>query len=295
MKILHGLFALTLAGCPSSGSSSSSSSASTSSAATSAATPTGSASTSASAQPSSSSPVPKPTATPYSGPSGTITGIVRVTGDDPPLTNHQYPKDCEGASGVYGKLFRVGQDGQLADALVMVTNYGSHHVPPTTDAIKLTINDCAYNTRTVGMTDGQFLEVRNLDVRTSFVPHLDGARLPATNVAVPRGPAIKLFSRGRGRYWLRDQMGKPFQVVHVFHFPYATHDVTGLDGRYSIAGIPVGKAKVSVMLPQTKTMKSISKDIEVKQGDNVIDLELAFDAKADTPDDGHGGTKPSRK
>ncbi|HHH27853.1 MAG TPA: carboxypeptidase regulatory-like domain-containing protein [Polyangiaceae bacterium] len=81
-------------------------------------------------------------------------------------------------------------------------------------------------------------------------------------------------------------------MAHVFHFPYSTTDVTGLDGRYEISGVPVGKAKVNVFLPQTKTMLSESKEIEVKPGVNTLDLTLTFDAERDTPEDGHGGTKP---
>jgi hypothetical protein len=240
------------------------------------------------------SPATMPTTKPYAGPSGTIKGVIKITGDAPPLTDLKYPKGCEAASGVYGKLFRVGQDGQLADAAVMVTDYGTHYIKPEKQAVRIDIKNCAFHTRTVGMTDGQFLEIHNNDVMTSYLPHLDGARMPATIVAIPRGPSVKVYSRGRGRYWLRDQMTKTFMVAHVFHFPYSTFDVTGLDGRYEIKGVPVGKAKINVMLPQTKTMKSISKAIEVIEGENIVDLELTFDAKADTPDDGHGNTKPKR-
>ncbi|MEQ9324823.1 MAG: hypothetical protein RIF41_36995, partial [Polyangiaceae bacterium] len=163
---------------------------------------------------------------------------------------------------------------------------------PKTKPVEVTIKNCQYSQRSIALTDTQFLSIRNLDGGTTYIPHLDGARLPATIVAVPKGPAVKIYSRGPGRYWLRDQMTRPFMMAHVFHFPYSTTDVTGLDGRYAIPGIPVGKAKVNVFLPQTKTMLSESKEIEIKPGDNVVDLTLSFDAERDTPEDGHGGTKP---
>jgi len=249
---------------------------------------------SAATGPSSAAPMPTSTLPPYKGPSGTVRGVVKITGDKPPHTPFTYPKECEAASGVYGKLFRVGKDGQLADAIVTVTHYEGY-VPPKKMAIDITVKGCAFSTRSIAMTDGQHIEVKNEDPLTSYLPHLDGARSPATMVTVPRGPKIKLYSRKRGRYWLRDQMVRPFMVAHVFHFPYSTFAVTTLDGRYAIEGVPVGKVQVNVMLPQTRTLKSKLVELEVKEGDNKLDLELTFDAAKDTPGDGHGGTKPRQK
>ncbi|HSC87599.1 MAG TPA: hypothetical protein VLC09_10030, partial [Polyangiaceae bacterium] len=48
-------------------------------------------------------------------------------------------------------------------------------------------------------------------------------------------------------------------------------------GRFEIQGIPVGKARVSAMLPQTETI--VEREIEVVAGQPVeLDLELAFSA-----------------
>jgi hypothetical protein len=221
---------------------------------------------------------------PYAGPKGTLRGLIRIKGDPPPATPHAYPKGCEGtASATYGTLFRVGQGGALADALVSVTRYEGF-VPPARAVVPVTVSRCAYSTRTIAMTEGQHLEVRNVDVdTTSYVPWLDGAKLPASIVAVPQGDPVKLYSRGFGRYWLRDQMGRTFMVAHVFHLRYATTSVTGLDGQYRIEGIPVGKVDVSAMLPQAN-MLSVTQPFEIKEGDdNVLDLELTFDAKKDVP------------
>ncbi|MFP6683736.1 MAG: hypothetical protein VB934_03450 [Polyangiaceae bacterium] len=252
-------------------------------------TPTASAST---ARPSLSATSPtakgsgeakeQPKREPYKGPTGTLSGTIRATGDPAPTVNHQYPKGCESAAGTYGKLFRTGQGGTLADALVAVTNYDGY-VPPKSDAVAITIRNCTYSARTVALTDGQHIEIRNLDPITSYLPYLDGARATATNVAVPRGSAVKLYSRGRQRYWLRDQMGRNFMVANVFHLPYSTTAVTGLDGRYRIEGLPVGEVKVSVMLPATKNLKHISRKLTIKAGDNTLDLEFGFDAAKDSP------------
>ena len=71
-------------------------------------------------------PPPAPTAPQpkaYEGPTGTVKGNITITGDPAPTTPFKYPKPCSAAAGTYGKLFRVGQDGGLADALVTVTEY----------------------------------------------------------------------------------------------------------------------------------------------------------------------------
>jgi hypothetical protein len=257
---------------------------------------TASASASASAAPSAATSSDRKA---FDGPTGTVKGVIRIVGDEPPSTPFDYPKGCEAASGVYGKLFRRGQEGQLADALVAVSGYDGY-VPPSKEPVKITIKNCAYSTRTIALNRGQPIEIRNLDPLTSYLPHLDGAKAPSTNVAIPRGPAVKVYpSKGPLRFWLRDQMGKTFMLVHVWQLPYATHDVTGLDGRYEIEGVPVGKAKLSVMLPQTRTKGTYieplaeNREIEVKEGENVYDVEMVFDADENTPLDGHGGTKPT--
>ncbi len=223
----------------------------------------------------------KPTPEPYDGPTGTLRGTIKITGDEPPRTTFKYPEKCGSAVATYGKLFRVGQDGELADAIVAVTRYQGF-VPPKEEAIKLTIKECAYSTRSVAMTTGQHIEVTNLDPLTSYLPHLDGARAPATLVAVPRGESVKLRSRGPGRYWLRDQMGRNFMVADVFHFRYSTTAVTKLDGKYVISGLPVGKAKISVMLPAANLL-TLNQETVIAEGDNTIDLVLEFDAKKDGP------------
>ncbi|MSP25881.1 MAG: hypothetical protein EXR75_12120 [Myxococcales bacterium] len=220
---------------------------------------------------------------PYQGPTGVLTGTIRIRGDAAPNVKHAYAKECAGdAAATYGKLFRVGQDHALADALVAVTGYKGF-VPPKAAAIAVTITRCAFSTRTIAMTDGQHLEVKNLDPLTSYLPRLDGARMPATIVAIPGGDPVKIYSRGYGRYWLRDDMARGFMVAHVFHFHYGTTAVTALDGKYRIEGVPTGKVDVSAMLPSANLL-STTKSFEVRAGDNALDLELKFDAKKNVPE-----------
>ncbi len=217
---------------------------------------------------------------PYEGKVGTLTGRVTIKGDAPPATEWSFPPDCSQASATYGRAFRVGQDNALADALVTVTGYDAF-VPPKGPAVSLKITGCAAEKRTVAMTFGQRLEVANIDLKGSYMPILDPAPYRAMMIAMPGGEPIKLYPYQPGiNYVLRDLQGKEFLQADVFVLKFATLDVTGLDGRYTIDRIPVGKVKVSALLPVID--KIVEKaDVEIVEGENKLDLELSFDAKAD--------------
>lgn len=224
----------------------------------------------------------------YSGPVGTLRGTVRIQGDPPPDVTVNLPKSgCRGeAAATHGKLFRVGQGGALADALVAVTGY-SGYVPPKDQAVKLTIHGCSFNRRTVAMAYGQRIEVANLDKVETYMPFLDGAPIKAILVAIPGGDAVKLYPHEPGHYLIRDQLPNEHLTADVYALAYATHDVTGLDGKYEISGIPVGPVNVNAMLPATNKAKG--ERIEIKEGDNTLDLTLTFSEKEDKPKVGTTG------
>jgi len=217
---------------------------------------------------------------PYSGPTATLRGTVTITGDAPPPTTLTFPKECGQADDVYGTLFRVGKGKALADALVAVTGFDAF-VPARTEAVEVVIDRCAYDRRTVALALGQRLDVRSVDKETSYMPFLDGSEYSAMRVAMPAGAAVPLSTRKPGQYLLRDAMKRPFMLADVFVLKYATAAVTKIDGTYEIAGLPLGRVRVDVLLPIIRKTKG--KSIELKEGDNVFDLELAFDAKVDKP------------
>lgn len=211
----------------------------------------------------------------YSGPTGTLKGRVRIKGDPPPESGLTFPVGkCGEAAATYGRLFRVGQDGALADALVTVVGY-SGFVPEKEEAEKITLHGCAFSRRTLTLTFGQRVEVANLDPVESYMPFLDGGSARAVMVAVPRGDAVRLYPQQPGHYMLRDQLPKPFLTADVFVLKFPTHDVTDLDGTYEIAGIPVGKVMVVAYLPALHD--EVKQEIEIKPGENTADLELSFD------------------
>jgi hypothetical protein len=216
---------------------------------------------------------------PYTGPTGTISGLVTVSGDpapDMPEVIASVPSDCAAAKDTYGKLFREGPGRSLADVVVGVTGY-SGYLPEEIPGQFADASGCAWNSRTYVLTFGQSLDVRSRDSRP-YVPDLMGAKLKAQLVALPRGEAIHLYPEQPGRYQLTDSM-RLFMLADVLVVKFPTHAVTSVDGRYVIPRVPVGKVKVSALLPAT--MAQSEKEIEVHAGELVdVPLTLSFDRKA---------------
>jgi hypothetical protein len=216
---------------------------------------------------------------PYSGPTGTIRGIVTASGDEAPPQDEmlaRIPADCPTAKAFYGKLFREGPSRSLADVVVGVTGYAGY-VPEDSPSQVADGAGCAWNARTYVLTFGQSLDVRSRDSR-AYVPDLIGAHLQAQLVAVPRGDAIHLYPEHPGRFELTDSM-RLFMFAEVIVVKFPTHAVTGLDGQFVIPRVPVGKVAVSALLPAT--LAQSSKEVEVHAGESVdVRFELAFDRKA---------------
>lgn len=214
---------------------------------------------------------------PYDGPTGIVEGTVRMAGDPPPEVELRLPVKCMGAGGTYGRLYRQGDDREAADVLVAVTGYKGY-VPEKEEAVPVTIEDCAYSARTFALTYGQRLEVRNEDEHNSFIPILHGSRYTAFMVAVPKGDPVKLYPHRVGQYELADNMNRPWMSADVFVLKYATHDVTGLDGRFRIEGIPVGEVRIDALHPGIDVTEG--KNVKVKEGEvTEVDFVLSFDAE----------------
>jgi hypothetical protein len=65
-------------------------------------------------------------------------------------------------------------------------------------------------------------------------------------------------------------------MADVLVLKYATHDVTGLDGKFQIERIPAGRVTVSALLPATG--ESIEQVVEVQPSRTVeLKLVLPFD------------------
>jgi len=215
---------------------------------------------------------------PYSGATGTIRGVVTVSGDEAPVQTDiisRIPADCQGAKEFYGKLFREGAGRTLADAVIGVTGYEGY-LPEDTPSVVADAAGCAWNSRTYVLTFGQSLDVRSRDSRP-YVPDLLGEELKAQLVALPRGDAIHLYPSRPSRFELTDSM-RLFMLAEVIVVKFPTHAVTKLDGAFVIPRVPVGKVQVSALSPAT--MAQSTKSVEVHAGESVeVNFVLPFELK----------------
>lgn len=210
---------------------------------------------------------------PYSGPVGAIRGTVTVTGDPPPFVPAMVAKLPEGACPraheLHRKLYRQGADRTLADVLVTVTEYQGY-LPPRGDAVRVEMKGCAFDGRILAMTFGQHFDVFNLDAQ-AYMPRLVGTATYALRVAMPGGAPVPIFAPQPGQYMLVDQT-REYMRADVFVLNYPTFDVTGLDGRFDIGGIPVGDVKVTVYAAALG--KVVEQRVTLQAG---VDQDLAFE------------------
>jgi hypothetical protein len=212
----------------------------------------------------------------YSGPTGVVEGTVTIMGDESPdLLPYleKIPADCAAASRTYGKFFREGTGRTVADVMVAVTGYRGY-VKPRSDRVLVHARDCAWEKRTIALTFGQRIDVQSDDNRP-YIPQLLGARMEVMLVAVPKNDAVPLLPPEPGHYVLIDAM-RLYSKADVFVVRYPTVDVTGLDGRYRIEGIPPGPATVSALLPSVGATTQGAVTIKTN-GTEKLDLTLHFD------------------
>jgi hypothetical protein len=213
---------------------------------------------------------------PYDGPTGTVEGTIRVSGDRAPVDKVGIPANCGEALATYGKLFREGTGRTLADVLVAVTEYDGY-VPAEGDARTVSIHGCAFEKRTIAVTYGQRLEVANRDAQGNYLPTLVGASMPAQMVALPHGDPVRLYPTVPGLYALTDGMKREWMVADVFVVKYATVDVTDLTGHFRISRVPAGKVKVSALSPAIQQQDE--REVVVNAGETTrADFVLAYKA-----------------
>jgi hypothetical protein len=223
----------------------------------------------------------------YSGPTGVVEGTVYVTGDEaPPLMGKNFDK-CPAAAAVYSKTFREGAprpDGSrpLADTILEITGYAAAVVREKHPNELVTIANCAYSARTVVMTFGQALEVKNDHAGPLFAPFFENQPSPAVLVATPGGDPVRLYPKNIGRYRMIDRVGNSWLEADVFVVGNSVHAVSDVNGHYRIEGVPVGKLKLNALHPSIA--HGFDQDVDVKDGVvTTVNVTIANDKAAARP------------
>ena len=215
----------------------------------------------------------------YSGATGTVRGVVKVTGDSAPVLPkllRDMESTCDRARQLFGRQFREGEGRTLGDVFVAVTGYDGF-VPAKTNEIKVEAKGCAWNRRTYGVTLGQYLQIEGAD-RRAYVPELLGQPMPAQLFVLPTAPPVILPPQKPGRYVLLDSM-RLYNTAEVFVVAYTTFDVTDLDGKFEISNVPVGSLKLNAFSPALA--KTVEQTVEVKADEVTnVALEIQFELPA---------------
>jgi hypothetical protein len=227
----------------------------------------------------------------YAGPTGSVEGTITVVGDPAPSVSASFSM-CPEAEKSHGHAFREGVPAKpgdprwLADAVVAVTGYGKFFIPEKAEAKTVEIRGCSLTTRTVTMTFGQRLEVKNL-TRDFWTPKLEPAQSSVLMMATPGGDPVKLYPKKPGHYRLVDHDRK-YAVEDLYAFLHPLHTSTAIGGTYRIDGVPVGKVTVNTSHPQIPDATA-SRDVTIREGVVThVDLTLSYkapDAGAPASDD----------
>ena len=195
---------------------------------------------------------------------------------------------CPAAARLYAKVFRegpAGPDGSrpLADAVVAVTGYGGSFLPERKEAASVTIEDCAFNTRTVAMTFGQRLEVGN-KMPDLWAPILAQAPMPVLMMSTSHGDPVRIYPPHPGYFTLVDKENHSWAQADVYALLQPLHDVSDERGHYRIDGVPVGKLKVSARLRVLQREASAEVEVlanVVQKADLVLHYTPAIDSAPD--------------
>lgn len=215
----------------------------------------------------------------YSGPTGSVEGIVRVVGESAAVVTNDFSR-CPDSAKTWGHSFREGPANSagarpLADAVVVATGYRGF-IPERREAKEAKIEACAYTSRTITMTYGQALDVKNVS-KEFWTPMFDQGGSVVLRMATPNGDPVRLYPKEPGHYTLIDRDRK-YVNVDVYAFLHPLHTATDIAGHYRIDGLPVGKLKISTM--HRKIAATAEQELVVEAGIvKQVDLELKNEPK----------------
>ena len=211
---------------------------------------------------------------------GNIIGTITLKGTPPPevpITPLVEDANCGKlhTTPVKTQFYVVGQQGGLADVVVMLKGISGKSTGATQPPLVLDQKGCEYVPYVAAIQTGQKILVKNSDPVLHNVH--DTPTVPGNkeyNQAQMPGGLDLTFTLLEPENFLRfkcDVHPWMFAYVTVVDHPYFA--VSGKDGTFKIANAPPGKYTV-VAMHRKAAPAGVEKEIEVKDGDTTVDFTL---------------------
>lgn len=202
-----------------------------------------------------------------SGPTGTIEGVVRLTGEVPPPepvvidADVRRMRGCpESAGGYYANPYGITAAGPLPEALVTVD---AHHdgAPPPTRRRTATFHDCSIEPRVLAMDLADTL-VLHATTDAHHLTKVDGMGATIAQMLLPAEDQEKHLQRP-GRYILHSVLFPNWMQTPLIVLRNPYYDQTDRVGRYRIQRVPVGTYTMHAWFPG---LRDVSASVTVTAG-----------------------------
>lgn len=212
---------------------------------------------------------------------GDITGTITLTGTPPPeKVNTQIDSvpDCAKlhTEPVKTQFYVVSPKNELKDVVVYIKDITGKPAAESAPPIVIDQKGCEYTPYISAVQTGQKIVFKNSDpVMHNIHPTPTAPGNKEDNKAQMAGGPEVTFSFPTAENFLRfkcDVHPWMFAYVTVVDNPYFA--VSGPDGSYKISNVPPGKYTVVAMHRKANSGKPVTKDIEVKDGENKLDFTL---------------------
>ena len=191
---------------------------------------------------------------PYSGPTGTISGVITYNGTPPAAKKIDTTADpvCGQKNPNLTTDDTIVKDGKLANTFIYIKEgtveggkkIGDYGWPKPTAAVKLDQNGCHYAPHVLGIQVNQTLTITNSDA-TQHNIHPTPKLNPEWNQTQSngQGPIEKTFARAETLIPVKCNQ-HPWMKAYIGVLKHPLFAVSDASGAYTIANVPVGKYTV---------------------------------------------------
>src|SRR5262245_23285443 len=177
--------------------------------------------------------------------SGSITGVVKLTGTPPvmELTKRQADPFCA-KTPMKEEDVVVGAGGGLKNVVVRITKGVSGSYPAPATAAVVDQNACMYRPRVQGIVLGQALQIKNSDQTLHNIHGYKGASTLFNKAEVPGLPPMTQQLNEADQIVKLKCDVHPWMTAYVLVSSHPFFAVTAEDGSFKITGVPAGSYTV---------------------------------------------------